>query len=382
MDNSGFINACNANVRTYLILPSPGRLSLARAVSSTEGSYVMKIAKVLKVSGVPPKPLHVGMDMGAGNLLHFPVGYAMSRGDTLAAEDGSVLVFSNPPSGAIKCPLTFRVVRDGKTATATAWNVDVSAGDPIKEGSVIRVLTPERTNPTSLWAVTTCMGRRKFLEKTTETMVSQPQVHYVLVDWSCPEGSGDWVRRNFPQAIVVDVPGKQDFNLSAARNAGASVVPEGEWIFFVDCDIMAPPDFSRVIIPRLKRGTFLKVKNHSTSLMGTCVVNQLDWKAVGGYDEIIRGWGMEDFDFYYALSFRGLRMSEFPGLIGHVEHGDNLRVALNGAVMPDGETVEQRIRRRASLNESYVRNKWIKAMELGRPLTLDERTALWKSYNT
>ena len=43
------------------------------------------------------------------------------------------------------------------------------------------------------------------------------------------------------------------------------------------------------------------------------IVVDADFKRVGGYDEVIQGWGKEDEDFYARLTLAGLQDSSFPG---------------------------------------------------------------------
>src|SRR5262249_30464906 len=81
--------------------------------------------------------------------------------------------------------------------------------------------------------VTVCMGRLSFLRQTLGRMVGQPDCATVVVDYSCPEASGDWAEANHPEARVVRVPGRRTLSVTAARNAGAAVA-DTPWLCFVD----------------------------------------------------------------------------------------------------------------------------------------------------
>jgi hypothetical protein len=55
--------------------------------------------------------------------------------------------------------------------------------------------------------VTTCMGRLSALRHTVGPMLDQPaRAGVVVVDYSCPDGSGAWVEANHPTDRVVRVP--------------------------------------------------------------------------------------------------------------------------------------------------------------------------------
>ena len=91
-----------------------------------------------------------------------------------------------------------------------------------------------------------CMGRLDQLKQTIALAISQPNTTYTLVDYSCPQHTGDWVRANFPEAQVVSVPNRERWHASEARNLGAAAIPEG-LLCFLDSDIVLTPDFSRTI---------------------------------------------------------------------------------------------------------------------------------------
>jgi len=49
---------------------------------------------------------------------------------------------------------------------------------------------------------------------------------------------------------------------------------------------------------------------------------------VGGYDEVFRGWGGEDFDLYLRLRHRGVIESDYPPeFVSAIAHGDDERTA-------------------------------------------------------
>lgn len=45
--------------------------------------------------------------------------------------------------------------------------------------------------------VTTCRGRLAHLRRSLPTFVAQPDAEVVVVDYDCPERSGEWVEQTF-----------------------------------------------------------------------------------------------------------------------------------------------------------------------------------------
>src|SRR3954465_14003560 len=86
-------------------------------------------------------------------------------------------------------------------------------------------------------AVTTCMGRLEHLEITLPMMLAEFD-EVIVVDWSCPDWSGDWAAKE--GAKVVYKKGQEFFNASRARNLGARAAT-GRSVCFIDADCMVMP---------------------------------------------------------------------------------------------------------------------------------------------
>jgi glycosyltransferase involved in cell wall biosynthesis len=173
--------------------------------------------------------------------------------------------------------------------------------------------------------VTTCMGRLTALRQSLGPMLAQPDASCVVVDYSCPDGAADWVVANQPSVRVVRVPGQSHFNLAAARNAGARLA-DAPWICFVDADVTLERGFSEALSQVLAPGGYYRVVSGDGGIGGTFACSRTDFERVGGYDEVIRGWGEEDNDLYDALQFVGLERRSLPAtLLRHLPHGDDER---------------------------------------------------------
>lgn len=221
--------------------------------------------------------------------------------------------------------------------------------------------------PPRVSLVTTCMGRLAHLRETLPTWTAQPGLEVVLVDWSCPEGSGAWVAAAFPGVKVVQVTGKAHFHLTAARNAGAAAA-SGDWLAFVDADVRLAPEFGAALFPRLGEPAFWLAEAGPKELSGSVVLPREAFEDLGGYDEALTDWGSEDVDLYRRLAARGLPRRGFPGdLMAPIPHGDDLRVAHAGTKEKDLGWL---------VNMFYLEAKQALLARQGDGLDLDTRRAL------
>ncbi len=67
-------------------------------------------------------------------------------------------------------------------------------------------------------------------------MLAQKDSEVIVVDYSCPDGTGDYVRKHFPDAKVVHLENLEGFSNWRGRNAGAAEA-EGDYLIFCDADI-------------------------------------------------------------------------------------------------------------------------------------------------
>ena len=189
----------------------------------------------------------------------------------------------------------------------------------------------------------------------------------MVVDYSCPEGAGDWVEANYPSARVVRVPGQTRWHASAARNIGVRHV-DAPWICFVDSDVVLESGFGAVLLSTVKPGGFYRVWSTDRGLVGTFACARSDFDRVGGYDEIYPCWGEEDNDLYDALEFVGVEPRPLPSpLPRHLPHGNDQRTRFSP--IPDLQLGH-------AINRVYRIVKWNTARLNRELLTLDMRRAL------
>jgi hypothetical protein len=216
--------------------------------------------------------------------------------------------------------------------------------------------------------ITTCRGRLAHLREALPTFVAQPDTAVVVVDYGCPDGTGDWIQSHFPKVEVVRSPESTRFEGGRARNLGAAAVYT-PWICFVDADTRMDPTFSERLKSLLAPGCFYRAEPRNPSTWGLAVCEKADFDDIGGYDEVIQGWGKDDEDLYARLVMAGVRYIGFPGeLVQAMKHSDAERVAHYD--VKDRWLSE-------SINHVYCRAKIDLMQLLHVPLDLDVRRRLY-----
>lgn len=173
----------------------------------------------------------------------------------------------------------------------------------------------------SISVITTCMGRKGHLELTIPTLYTQPDEH-IVVDWSCPQKSGDWIRATYPLIKVVNVPNQEFFNLCKARNTGAEAATS-EWLCFIDADTIVTPSFIKIIKSHLKDDVCITQRNGSLS--GFMVCTKEAWSKVRYNDAMDAGWGGDDDEFLVGLKVLGVQEYHIEGYMGSIEHTNYMR---------------------------------------------------------
>jgi glycosyltransferase involved in cell wall biosynthesis len=216
--------------------------------------------------------------------------------------------------------------------------------------------------------ITTCRGRLAHLRETLPSLAAQSDAAVIVVDYGCPDKSGAWVEANFTDVEVVRSDESTRFELARARNLGAQRA-QSPWMCFIDADTRVDVGFSERLKPLLQAGRFYQADPRNIETWGTSICAKADFDCVGGYDEVIQGWGKEDDDFYARLLLAGVRYGTFPGDMLHgIRHAEAERVA--------HYAVKDR-RRGESSNYVYGRAKIDLMLLRHTPLSLEARKELY-----
>ncbi len=169
------------------------------------------------------------------------------------------------------------------------------------------------------------MGRLNHLRLTLPRMVAQPNCECIVVDYSCPQNTAEWVEQNYPSINVVKIDRQKHFNPARARNAGAAAAST-EWICFVDADVLLSPDFAETVCAKLDGRSYYQFSLDVPDIVGTAVCRKADFDNIGGFDDVYQGWGVEDDDLYQSLRISGVKKVELDGnLVTVMTHDDSDR---------------------------------------------------------
>jgi glycosyltransferase involved in cell wall biosynthesis len=187
-----------------------------------------------------------------------------------------------------------------------------------------------------LWVIVTCMGRLSYLKRTLPSVLTGMDATYCLVDYSCPDRSGDWVQGHYAEECgsgrieVVRSGGHETFHKAAALNLGAHHATQrgAEYLCFLDADTLVYPALGAFVHSNLEPRQFL-VALHGRSLFGFLVVPARELEAQGGFDESIVGYGGEDIEMRLRLHLvAGLSYVDAPLHSLHgIQHRPSLRTA-------------------------------------------------------
>lgn len=191
--------------------------------------------------------------------------------------------------------------------------------------------------------VTACMGRKSHLELTIPNLYTQPD-EYIIVDWSCPQKTGDWIKATYPRIKVVSVPNQEFFNLAKARNTGADAATS-EWLCFIDADTIVSPSFIKTLKPYLRDGICITQRNGNLGGFITC--SKKDWSKIRYNDTMDAGWGGEDDEFLAGIRLSGVQEYHMEGGMGSIEHTDHMR-SCNNKIKDHGK----------SAGANYGKRRW------------------------
>ena len=185
----------------------------------------------------------------------------------------------------------------------------------------------------SIAFVTTCKGRLHHLKETLPLIVAQAPDEIIVVDYGCPQGTGDWVETHYPGVSVVRVTDDPGFCVARARNLGAAR-SSSRWVCFIDADVRINAGWVAWLRGNLHPKFFYRAApvngQRDKDTWGTVACTRKAFEAIEGYDEAFRGWGGEDGDLYMRLAALGLAESAYPiTFVSAIGHDDAQRVAFH-----------------------------------------------------
>ncbi len=175
--------------------------------------------------------------------------------------------------------------------------------------------------------ITVCHGRWEYLRRVWPSWRAQTwsPIEFVVVAAGPDDSPLQLLREGFPGKLV-RVTNAPYFQLSAWRNVGARYAC-GEWLAFVDCDILLHPDWARKWMEQCGSGELFRLAHFQKGVVGTCGVARWVYEKVRGYNENMdEQWGLEDYDFYRRVEAAGGRVQGYRGdYLTHLHHSDAAR---------------------------------------------------------
>lgn len=224
-------------------------------------------------------------------------------------------------------------------------------------------------------AIVTCKGRLAHLKRTLPRLARSPAARIVIVDAGCPDGTGQWVERSFPDLLAdgrlvverLDDELTQPFNKARAANRGADRAAQmgAQRLWFVDADTFLCPESGALgeRWERLEDGLAavssrrfavvdpLGPGGRRSGLTGIVAVSALDFGSVGGFDEGFECWGCEDIDLRLRLALVG-------GCRWHALHASCFREIPHGNVLRTRHYPEKNLWRGARKNRERI-ERWV-----------------------
>jgi hypothetical protein len=188
-------------------------------------------------------------------------------------------------------------------------------------------------NPMAISVVTCCKNRNDHLALTVRQWLARDWVRQVvIVDWSSTIPVAETLRDVPKDKIsIVRAEGESEWILTLAYNLGI-VHATGDMILKADADCLVgdrvrvdcQPDDAAFFAGNLRAGN---PRGKPASVNGQCFFTRRAFEIVNGYNELLRGWGQDDEDFYDRLADRGFARHDIDcDLFDFIDHPIDARM--------------------------------------------------------
>lgn len=167
-----------------------------------------------------------------------------------------------------------------------------------------------------------------------EDNASSSNCEFVLLNYNCPDPRTErWVKNHLQPYINLGkvnyyfYPDAKHFEMAHSRNLSFRLA-QGDVVCNIDADNFIGSGFVAYVSAVLSQSdAFLRGPRDGRGLAGRICVKREYWKAVGGYDERMKNWGLEDIDFAKRLSLLGLTQKYilWENFCRTILHSDEIR---------------------------------------------------------
>ena len=232
-------------------------------------------------------------------------------------------------------------------------------------------------NRPDLSVITVCMNRQQHLLATARTIAAWPyhQEHLIL-DWS---SRFPVERAQLPpdsRIRLERVDGEQRWNLCRAYNLAARLA-RGRLLLKLDADCW-PDQFDLSLLKGLD-ARVCRFGSGPDGRLGQFLMHRSAFEAVGGFNEVLLGYGFDDKDLKARLASLGFQLHDLPidaiGVIAHSIHERVSRddVAPNRRTSPYEESLSFAKRRATAMSNRVAAARW--------PWTVQRRATLYQQLD-
>ena len=216
--------------------------------------------------------------------------------------------------------------------------------------------------------VTACMGRLHHLKETLPYNLQAVRnalidFEWIIVDWSSPDGLGNWLKDNYAdeiekgEVVHLEFKDKTTFDRPGTRNRGIEAAT-GDVIVIADADNFFSLRFILESIYHLERSDDVFInRGYLYSVGGKVAAHRKSWfETVGLFDESLQGWGWEDTDWKSRAVGAGLRgVGVDHGFVGVVDASKKEYIDHPDSGRMDNEPSKGRVTRNQSMDENIRR---------------------------
>ena len=186
--------------------------------------------------------------------------------------------------------------------------------------------------PIQLSVVTVCMNRQQHLRQTAPRVMSWGEAlgvpwEYLVVDWSSEQPIRVEELPEIGPLRLLRVEGEAEWNLCRAYNF-AIAQAKGSLLLKLDADCW-PQDLGKADLDALPPD-LCRVGGGKGGAKGQWLMARNLFESVGGFHELLQGYGPDDLDLYGRLSAAGHRLQTLPvEALGLIHHSSAARVGLS-----------------------------------------------------
>lgn len=183
---------------------------------------------------------------------------------------------------------------------------------------------------------TTCKNRLEHLKQTLpknlEHHKNDPNVEFVVLDYSSQDGLAEWIKEEMMphiesgKLVYFRANGYPKFQMSHSKNCAARLT-RGAIICNLDSDNETGFAFAEWLRRAVKDGRWAGTESFIDDFGGRQAFRRTDFYALGGFDEQMIGWGSDDYDIAVRAKLLGLKCVELPAIYKYsLAHSNELRV--------------------------------------------------------